>query len=136
MIIDTMVMAYAMLKQPDFGEEALAVLEKADALVAPASVLSELLSVVWQWWRSGENAEKLFSAYDNASQTWNELIPVEQLWFDALIIAIEYDHSPYDTLFIAAARCQETKLITYDKKLLRLFPNDTVTSRDFLTAGE
>jgi hypothetical protein len=35
--------------------------------------------------------------------------------------------------FIAAARYRRTLLLTYDQKLLKLFPDDTVTVKEVLT---
>ncbi len=132
MIIDTMVMSYAMLGVPEFGEEALAVLEVVDEIVAPASVEAELLNVVWQWARRGEDAKTAASAYADASALWTELIPVEAIWPLALAIAYSSGHSPYDTLFVAAARVRRTRVVTYDKRMLALFPDDTMTARELL----
>ena len=129
MIVDTMVMAYAMLGVPEFGEESAAALEAMDEIIAPASIEAELLNVVWQWGRRG-NPDIATAAYYNASRLWTELIPVETLWPIALELALSCEHSPYDTLFVAAAKLKRTKVITYDKKLLRLFPNDTITAAD------
>lgn len=127
MIVDTMVMAYAMLGVPEFGEESAAAFEKMTAIVAPASVEAELLNVVWQWGRGKVAPERAITAYFNAARLWTELIPVETLWSDALELAFSVDHSPYDALFIVAARMRRTRLVTYDKKLLELFPKDTIT---------
>lgn len=132
MIIDTMVMAYAMLGVPEFGEESAAVLEAVDEIVAPASVEAELLNVVWQWGRRDGNHEMAAAAYQTASRLWTELISVESLWVTALELALSKEHSPYDMLFIAAARMQKTRVVTYDKKLLSLFPKDTITARKTL----
>lgn len=132
MIIDTMVMAYAMLGVPDFGAEAAAVLERVDEIAAPASVEGELLNVVWQWGRSGGTPELAADAYYTASRLWTELVPVESLWAAALELALANNHSPYDTLFVAAARFRKTRVVTYDKKLLSLFPEDVVTVRKAL----
>lgn len=54
------------------------------------------------------------------------MIPCEQLWERALELAVQYNHSAYDTLFISAAELAETRLITFDKRLLRTFPELTV----------
>ncbi len=127
MIVDTMVMVYAVLDVAEFGEESLAFLHGADAIAAPASVEAELLSVVWQWSLRGVGREAASSAYFMASRLWDELIPVESLWPLALELAFENNHSPYDTLFVAAARLKRTRVVTYDKKLLTAFPEDTVS---------
>jgi len=44
----------------------------------------------------------------------------------ALELAFASGHSPYDTLFVAAAKLRRTKVLTYDEKLLALFPDDTI----------
>lgn len=130
MIIDTMVMAYAMLGVPEFGGESLALLRTVDEISAPASVEAELLNVVWQWGLRGGAPQTAAAAYGNASRLWTDLVPVETLWESALELALSAKHSPYDTLFVAAARLRRTRVVTYDKKLLALFPEDTVTVRE------
>lgn len=130
MIVDTMVMAYAMLGVPEFGEESAAALEMMDEIVAPASVEAELLNVAWQWGRRDHNPVMAAAAYFSACRLWTELIPVDSLWSIALELALSSGHSSYDTLFIAAARIRQTRVVTYDRKLLALFPNDTVTIGD------
>jgi predicted nucleic acid-binding protein len=49
MVIDTMVLAYAMLGVPEFREESLAILEAATEIHVPDSFRAELVNVVWQW---------------------------------------------------------------------------------------
>jgi predicted nucleic acid-binding protein len=63
MIIDTMVMAYALLGVPEHGEKSIAALRKADALYAPASVQAELLNVVWQYGKQGIPAQRAAEVY-------------------------------------------------------------------------
>lgn len=132
MIIDTMVMAYALLGVEDLGPESLAALRAADELVAPASVEGELLNVVWQWGRERVSPVLAASVYEDAARLWTELVPVAALWPTALALALEHNHSPYDTLFVAAARRKKTRVLTYDRKLLRLFPDDTISVGAFL----
>lgn len=130
MIVDTMVMAYALLGVPEFGEESAAALEAMDEIIAPASVEAELLSVVWQWGKRDGNPDMVATAYYNASRLWTELIPVDVLWAPALSLALFTGYSPYDTLFVAAARQYRTRVVTYDTELLTLFPDDTVVIGD------
>lgn len=130
MIVDTMVMAYAMLGVPEFGPESLAALRRLDEISAPASAEAELLNVIWQWGKRGVSPDMAQAVYENASRLWTNLIPLEVLWSAALDLAFASGHSPYDTLFVAAARYCKTKVITYDQKLLALFPDDTLTVRD------
>jgi len=132
MIIDTMVVAYALLKQRDYGLESAEALRKADELTAPASVEAELLNVFWQWGQLYIPPSEATAFYVDAAEIWDKLIPVKALWPSALSLAFERSHSPYDTLFVAAARMRGTKVLTYDKNLLKRFPEDTMTVADFL----
>lgn len=132
MVIDTMIVAYALLNEPDFGPDCILVLRTADELVAPSSIEAELLNALWQWTWEKVDPDLAESSYMEASGLWTELIPVESLWKDAFKLAIRKNHSPYDTLFIVAARHRKTKVLTYDKKLLKLFPDDTMTAKDYL----
>jgi len=126
MVVDTMVMAYALFGVPDFGLESAKALRKADELLAPASVEAELLNVVWQWGRGRVSQETAKAVFENSTRLWTELIPVAAIWPMALELAFVTDHSPYDTLFVAAAKLRRTKVLTYDEKLLSLFPGDTM----------
>lgn len=135
MIIDTMVMAYAILGVPEFGRESLAALRVVDEISAPASVEAELLNVVWQWGKRGVSCEMAHAVYENSARLWTRLIPLEAVWPTALELAFTHDHSPYDTLFVATARYCRTKVLTYDKKMLALFPGDTVTVKDIVKSA-
>jgi predicted nucleic acid-binding protein len=132
MIIDTMVVAYAMLDVETKSAESMAALRKADELVAPASVTAELVSAFWQWGRDILPPDRATFLCAQAVRLWDALIPVEDLWSMALSLAFERDHSPYDTLFVAAARMRGTKVLTYDRELLKRFPGDTMTIAAFL----
>ena len=57
----------------------------------------------------------------------------QRLWRRALDLPVETDHPPYDTLFVALAEREGTRLVTYDAKLLAAFPNVAVTPADFLS---
>lgn len=132
MIVDTMVMAYAILGVPEFGQESLEALREIDEIIAPASVEAELLNVIWQWGRRGISYDVVYATYENGARLWTRLIPMESIWSNALDLAFAHDHSPYDTLFVATARFCNTKVLTYDKKMLAFFPEDTVTVKKIL----
>jgi predicted nucleic acid-binding protein len=127
-----MVIAYAILGVPDYEEESLEALRKADTLYAPASIEAELLNVLWQYSKLGVTNYESARLYDFSHNILTGLIPLEKIWADALNLAIEHEHSPYDTLFVASARLYNTLVITYDKKMLTLFPEYTIKVRDSL----
>jgi predicted nucleic acid-binding protein len=132
MIVDTMVMAYALLGVPEYEDESLEALRRADALYAPATVEAELLNVLWQYSKRGVSSHKAAQLYEHSRSMWTQLIPVKRIWPEALALAFENEHSPYDTLFVATARLYSTLVITCDQKLLTLFPDDTITVSAFL----
>ena len=119
-------MAYALLGVPDYGVAAAKALREADELLAPASVEAELLNVVWKWGRGRVSQETARVTFEYSTRLWTELLPVASIWPTALELAFASGHSPYDTLFVAAARLRQTKVLTYDEKMLSLFPNDTI----------
>lgn len=133
MIVDTMVLAYALLGVSSHRKESLDCLRKVDRILVPDSVRAELLHVSYKWVLSGDVVPTgVAQAYEDAEAVYTEVIPVSCLWREALALAFERNHSPYDTLFVAAARQNGCKVLTYDKLLTRLFPEDTITPRSFL----
>jgi len=127
MIIDTMVFAYALLRVEGFSEQALEVLATADLIEVPDSFRAELVNVVWKWLKTkGLSLDLGLEVLQDAEGLIDRVIPTERLWERALELAVRYNHSAYDTLFIAAAELGETQVVTFDKRLLRTFPDLTV----------
>ena len=127
MIIDTMVFAYALLRVEGFSEQALEVLATADLIEVPDSFRAELVNVVWKWLKTkGLSLDLGLEVLQDAEGLIDRVIPTERLWERALELAVQYNHSAYDTLFIAAAELGETRVVTFNKKLLRIFPGLTV----------
>jgi predicted nucleic acid-binding protein len=52
---------------------------------------------------------------------------VPSLWSSALVLATRHRHSPHDTLFVALAERLDCPLVTYDQRVLELFPQVAVT---------
>jgi predicted nucleic acid-binding protein len=113
--------------------------KRIDAATAPASWQAELLSVLWMAVRtkvitSEDSVTKLKAAASLGILT----VPVRQLWRGALRRSIDSEISPYDILFIELAIRRKQKLATFDRQLLRAFPDirsvppscDTLIPRD------
>jgi len=127
MIVDTMVFAYALLGVEGFREQASEALASADLIEVPDSLRAELVNVVWKWiCTKGVSLSLGLEVLQDAEGSIDRVIPCEQLWERALELAVQYNHSAYDTLFISAAELAETRLITFDRRLLRTFPELTV----------
>jgi len=122
-----MVMAYALLGVEGFRERAFQALRSADLIEVPDSFRAEFVNVVWKWVSTkGVPLELGVEVLWDAEALIERIIPSERLWERALELAVQRDHSAYDTLFIAAAELEGTKLVTFDKKLLRAFPEWTI----------
>jgi predicted nucleic acid-binding protein len=61
-----------------------------------------------------------------------QLVSTERLWGPALDLAVARDHPVYDTLFVALAAERGSKVITYDQKILRKFPEWAISAPEFL----
>jgi len=122
-----MVFAYALLGVEGFREKALKALESADIIVVPDSLHAELVNVVWKWISmKGVSLDLGLKVLQDVEGLIDQIIPAEHLWERALQLAVHYRYPAYDTLFIAAAELLETRVISFDRKLLQTFPELTV----------
>lgn len=133
MVIDTMIVCYALLNEKQFGKKSLLALESADEIIAPDMIRPEIANAVWQWvsW-ANVTLDVGLSILKEADQLIDEVVPSNQLWYHAIELSHEKNHSVYDTLFIALARLRKTKLITNDKKLKNKFDHDVVLLEEYL----
>jgi predicted nucleic acid-binding protein len=133
MVIDTMVFVYALLGVPPFHHEATDVLKKVSEIWVPDSIHAELANVVWQWvTHRNVSRTQAQQVLEDANGLIDEVTPTDTLWLTALDLAIRENHAAYDTIFVSLAIEKNCKVITYDKKLLKKFPNETMTPADFL----
>jgi predicted nucleic acid-binding protein len=127
MIIDTMVFAYALLGVEDLCEQAIKALAAAEVIEVPDSLRAELVNVIWKWiYIKDVSLDTGIKVLEDAEALIDRVIPCDQLWERALELSVLNKHPAYDTLFIAAAELARTRLLTFDKKLIRLFPELTV----------
>ena len=104
MVPDTNVIAYSLIREYDLNQEATSVLEIADTILAPDSLRAELLSTVWQWVHVRRlPIEDGLLVLRRAEALVSRFVPTVLLWQRALQLAVEANHSPYDTLFVALA---------------------------------
>jgi predicted nucleic acid-binding protein len=133
MIFDTMVLAFYLLDVEDHFAEADRAVETADAILCPQSMRAEFLSTIWQWivFRN-VTLETGLQAIHDLDGIVDEFVPIAKDEAAALELAVLCRHSTYDTLFVALARRLETKGVTYDQAMRRLFPDDVLTVEEFL----
>jgi predicted nucleic acid-binding protein len=133
MVIDTMVFAYALLGVPEFREESLAVLDVSPDILVPDSFRAELVNVVWLWVREKSLPLQVgIVVLRDADALVTQVVSSAALWERALALAVEANHSAYDTLFVALAESADTKLVTYDAKLQKSFPDRVLSPSELL----
>lgn len=134
MIIDTMIVAYACFNVPGQTADALAALRKSRSFHAPDSLRAEFINVAWQYARELKIApDKLEAIVRDGLAIPSAYIDTTILWREALALALEHDHSPYDTLFIAAAIKRKAKVLTCDKRMLANFPKHAIHLSEYLS---
>lgn len=130
-VVDTNVVAYLLLGTPTFVDESRLCFERISTPLAPAHWEAELANVVWM----AVKAEVL-SAVDAparlglARRLGIEAVATTTLSQGALLRAIESGISVYDTLFVELAARSSCPMITFDKAVLKAFPEVASRPRD------
>ena len=123
MVIDTMVFVYALLRVESKYEQALAVLAEAEQIIVPDSFFAELGNVVWQWIVFRQLPINIgLDVLHDAEELVTKVIPVTSVFDSALRLAVEKNHSLYDTVFVAAAVQEQVQVVTFDRKFADKFP--------------
>lgn len=122
-VVDTNVIAYFLLGTRPFHQECVTFWKTIDEPLAPASWEAELTNVLWMAVRTKvvplpEASHKL----DLAATLGIRPVPVQGLWHGALIRACSANVAAYDALFVELAEREGCPLATFDKPLLRAFP--------------
>jgi predicted nucleic acid-binding protein len=127
-VFDTNVFAYALLNVPEYRVHAARALEQTVDVLIPDSFRAEFANVVWQWIRArGVSIDAGLGAIRKAEALVTRVVPVNLLWEEALSLAVQKDHPVYDTVFVALAAFENTRVVTFDRRLLERFPEYTLS---------
>ncbi len=133
-VVDTNVVAYLVLGTAGFAEEARTCFETVSAPLAPAHWDAEVTNVIWMAMRAGVlPAEEGPVRLGLARRLGIETIPTATLCQGALMRAVTSGVSVYDTLFVELAARARCPLVTFDKAVLRAFPEIATRPRDLET---
>jgi predicted nucleic acid-binding protein len=134
-VVDTNVIAYFLLGTQPFRDEVRAFWREIGEVCAPASWEAELTNVLWLAVRHGGlRLEQALAMLKEASSLGIVSEPVQGLWEGALVLAARREHPGYDTLFVELALRRGVPLATFDKEVLRTFPEWTARPGT-ITAG-
>ncbi len=130
-VVDTNVVAYLLLGTEAFVDEARAALATVSQPLAPAHWEAELTNVVWMAVRTGivppqEGPVRL----SLARRLGIETVATATLCQGALLRSVTSGIAVYDTLFVELAARADCPLLTFDKTLLKAFPNIAIRPRD------
>lgn len=123
LVVDTDVVAAALLGEQGTGDEAARLLAGRSDLMAPAHWKAELCNVVWKAVRLQRlEIEKVEHVLGLAEALPITSVDVGELWRGAVARAIEADHPAYDALFVELAARSATWVASYDRQLRNRFP--------------
>ena len=122
-VVDTNVVAYYLLGTEPFLEEVLQFWRTVEDAWAPVHWEAELANAVWMAVRTGvlprdEGHQKL----DLAGRLGIQSVPNRSLWQSALTRALDSGAAVYDTLFVELAAQRNVPLATFDRNILKKFP--------------
>ena len=130
-VVDTNVVAYLLLGTEAFVAESRTCFETVSSPVAPAHWEAELTNVVWMAIRAGVlSADEGPARLGLARRLGIESVPTATLCQGALLRAVTTGVPVYDTLFVELASRAECPLVTFDKAVLRAFPDIARRPRD------
>jgi predicted nucleic acid-binding protein len=119
LVVDASVAFKWFLADEPFGAEALAVLRKDVALIAPEIVVAEVCNAAWRSARLGRISE---SQADEIARflprLFDELIGTAAFAPRAVAVAFELGHPVYDCFYLVIADARQTNLVTADTRLL------------------
>ena len=123
-VVDTNVVAYYLLGTEPFLEEVRQFWRTVDEALAPVHWEAELANAVWMAVRTGvlpteEGHQKL----DLAARLGIQSVSNRPLWQPALTRALTSDAAVYDTLFVELAVQRGLPLVTFDRTVLKKFPD-------------
>ena len=126
-VVDTNVIAYLLLGTERFLDEARSAMTAISMALAPACWEAELANVVWMAVRTGvlppEEGPVRFSL---ARRLGIESVATTTLCQGALLRSVASGVSVYDTLFVELAIRERCPLATFDKAVLKAFPEVAV----------
>lgn len=118
LVVDASVAVKWFVEEPGTAE-ALPLLDKDAALIAPELVVAEVVNVIWKHLMRGDlELRQVGHVPEALPRMFAELWPVVWLARRALQIAAELRHPAYDCFYLALAESEDATLITADRRLV------------------
>jgi len=118
LVVDSSVAVKWFVEEPGTAE-ALSLLSKDAALIAPDLVVAEVVNVVWKHLMRGDLEHRQVAHVPDAlPRMLTQLWPVVRLARRAFDIAVELRHPVYDCFYLALAESEDATLVTADQRLV------------------
>lgn len=110
--------AYALIVGKPGSESLNDQIGTAELVIAPDLFYAEATNTAWKYFRFGglQNDEVIRLA-ERSIQLVDMIYPTENLWMDAIALAIDLKIPAYDCYYLALAINENASLLTLDKKL-------------------
>jgi predicted nucleic acid-binding protein len=126
-VVDTNVIAYLLLNTDKFVDEARECMAVLSVAMAPAHWEAELANVIWMAVRAGVLAPEDGRSKLALSRSLGiESVALAPLCQGALVRSITSGAAVYDTLFVELAIRTKCPMVTFDKAVLKAFPEVAV----------
>ena len=123
-VVDTNVVAYYLLGTAPFLEEVRRFWRTVEKVWAPVHWEAELANAVWMAVRTGVlSSDEGHQKLDLAARLGIQPVPNRSLWQPALTRAVNSGAAVYDTLFVELAAQRHLPLATFDRNILKKFPD-------------
>jgi len=117
-VVDASVAVKWFVEEPGTAE-ALSLLGKDGALIAPDLVIAEVVDVIWKHLIRGDLEHRQVAHVPDAlPRMFTNLWPVVWLARRAFEFAAELRHPVYDCFYLALAESEEATLVTADRRLV------------------
>ena len=120
LIVDASVALKWFIRDEAQGDEAKALLESAEALIAPELIVAEVCNAAWRGVRANRLRQEQAEAIARSlAGYFTSLLPSAGLAERAVIISGQLNHAVYDCFYLALAEISDVPLVTADARLLR-----------------
>jgi predicted nucleic acid-binding protein len=120
LVVDASVAAKWVFKEPN-SDRALALVGSVAIVGAPSIIVAELGNIAWKRVRRGVwGAQDAPASVQFAVDLFTIIVPIEELWKDAVRLALRTDHPIYDCFYLALAQREQASFVTADTRLAQL----------------
>ena len=133
LVLDVNVIAGYLLGSGADREELSTLFQGSFEFIAPDIWRPELGNTFWKYIQKREiTLDQAVALFQRAEPLISDTISSRELWQLALLLAARNNHPVYDCLFVALAVLEDTRLVSYDRRLAKMFGERVVLPTELL----